>query len=361
MWLIAIPKIKEEIMKLRWLPLLGMLFCTPAPSHPAPDSITKMMLRVLIRMKRLLIALAAVLAPAAAIAGSPFNYPVPLTCTRDWYVKPTGNDVRGCGGIGNECRTLQGADANITGLTGGDCVNFAAGTYNTGGTIQINSSGTANQANGYITYIGAPNHASKIFENVLVTGSNDFMMNVNGSYLSFVGFEIDGHNIQGFSGTYNPAATNTYNVNGHNGAHHHMWLNNLIHGTGGQGIGSIVTDYTIVAGNEVYDFSGVNGCSTSGISFYEPTAIPSFTSTLPWDTQPYHIQIIDNLVHDGGLTAALDNGCGGQRTDGNGIIIDDFQHVQNAPNTPYPYAVMVAGNVAKQVLDSLVFLNKATL
>jgi len=281
-------------------------------------------------------------------------YPNPLTCTRNFYVATTGTDNSTCGASGSPCATPMGADAatSIGGtgapLTGGDCVNVAAGTYNAAG-VQFNTSGTSNQANGYITYLGAPNHASKIVSNV-TSGFGGFMLNFVNNYVAFVGFEIDGHNIQGFSGTYNPNTSYTYNAYGsimypRGPTHHHMWLNNIVHGTGGTTIGSVSQDYELIAGNEIYDFSGNNGCSTSGISLYENTAIPNFTPSLPWDTQTYHFQILDNIVHDGGLLPNLDGECGNQRTDGNGIIIDDFQDAQNPPHVPYPYNVLVAGNV----------------
>src|ERR1700730_15915262 len=181
-------------MKLKWLSLLAMLFCTPALSYPSP-----------------------------------------LTCTRNFYVEPGGSDVNGCGtGHGTAaCATLQGADANITGLKGGDCVNFAAGTYNMPGGGTLTKSGTANQANGYIRYIGTANHASKI----VISSPGFFGLNVTNNYVSIEGFEWDGVNHAGYHG-YSPSNTNTYNaqygllinnVFGPTSSHHHWFLNNVVH------------------------------------------------------------------------------------------------------------------------------------
>jgi hypothetical protein len=58
-------------MKLRWLPLLAVLFCTPA-----------------------------------------LPYPAPYTCTRNFYVATTGVDNASCGSSASPCATigLAGAD-----------------------------------------------------------------------------------------------------------------------------------------------------------------------------------------------------------------------------------------------------------
>jgi hypothetical protein len=318
-------------MKVKWLALMAALFSTPALSICCVE----------------------------ADAGSPFNYPVPLTCTRNFYVKPTGSDVSGCGAIGNECATMQGADQHITGLTGGDCVNLAPGSYNTNGKLYISTSGTSNQANGYITYIGAPNRTSKIFWNQ----PTFFGGAIRGNYVAFVGLEFDGNNLQGYHG-YSPSNTNTYNAqqaifDAQDGSgHHHMFFNNVLHGSGGAAGSSIgspsdaqhySSDYEIWAGNELYDLAGVNGCSTSGFSILNPQAISGFSSSLPWDTQRFHLQYINNYIHDAGLTAALDSQCGSARTDGNGIIMDSFDNSNHGFVAPYPYETLIMGNVVYNI------------
>jgi hypothetical protein len=45
--------------------------------------------------------------------------------------------------------------------------------------------------------------------NVFAAAPNDFMMNIYGSYLAFVGYEIDGNNLQGFTG-YSPQVTRDF-------------------------------------------------------------------------------------------------------------------------------------------------------
>src|SRR5438874_1926687 len=102
-------------MRLTWLVLLSALFSTSALSSP------------------------------------PAKYPAPYTCTRNFYVATNGVDNGSCGSVGSPCASMQGANDNIA-LQGGDCVNFAAGTYNVTNTFQISlnkgGSSAAQDSNG---------------------------------------------------------------------------------------------------------------------------------------------------------------------------------------------------------------------
>ena len=285
-------------------------------------------------------------------APDPFHYPNPLTCTRNFYVRPAGTDVAGCGTANTDaaaCKTMQGADANIA-LTGGDCVNFAAGTYNTNGHLVLNKSGTSNQANGYITYVGAPNLTSKIFWNT----PSFFGAQVVGSYVAFVGFEFDGNNLQGFGG-YKPSNTNTYNAqdalfDSQGAGHHHIFVNNQMHGSGGAALGS-TQDYEYAMGNEIYDMAGVNPCHTSAVSIYQPVSMVT-PSGLPWDQNLYHFMYINNVIHDSGETAAETGTCPPQGTghsDGNGLFFDSWGHQNDCSAPAYPYQGLMAGNVVYNI------------
>src|SRR5215469_16468197 len=104
----------------------------------------------------------------AIATGAAVAYPAPYTCTRNFFVTTTGSDIATCGTAGSPCGSIQGANnaTSIGGtggtLQGGDCVNVAAGTYSPNTTINITRGGSSNQAGGYVTYIGAPNHTSLI-------------------------------------------------------------------------------------------------------------------------------------------------------------------------------------------------------
>src|SRR5262245_57616223 len=168
---------------------------------------------------------------ATYFCGHASAYPVPYTCSRNFYVATTGSDSAGCGtSQANACASIQGANNNIA-LQGGDCVHVAAGTYKTSNTIKMNRHGSSNQANGYIAYTGAPNHASKI---LYTTGGSLFRgIDVTGSsYIAIDGFEFDGNN-----GTVPGQMITNDQAQGRAGAPHHlMIINNLIHDSRAGGV-----------------------------------------------------------------------------------------------------------------------------
>jgi hypothetical protein len=283
-------------MKLQWLLLLAVLVSTPALSYPAP-----------------------------------------YTCTRNFYVATTGVDNATCGSSTAPCATIQGANNNIA-LTAGDCVNVAAGTYNTDGGIVLNKGGSSNQANGYVTYKGAPNQASIIN---YTANSLYYGIQIAASYVAIDGFEIKGNNNIGYHGIQFGGDSGTANPpHSTNGRHHFIVINNLVHDTQGGGIAMINGDYAIIASNTIYNCANTDIYHDSGISIYEPHALASFSSSLPWDTQHYHIQVIGNVVHD-----CKEVNTGSDHTDGNGIIMDDWQWGQS-DGVIYPYRGLIAFNVA---------------
>jgi len=296
---------------------------------------------------------------AFATTAAPAHYPSPLTCTRNFYVSPSGSDTATCGASAgtnpygaSNCATPWGADAATsigatgTTLTGGDCVNVLGTTptetalgssgwtaYNKTTTATFSRGGTANQANGFITYVCSVNHGCYIGS----TANNP--INLNAMYIALDGFEIDGHNVQGYTG-YKETNTNTYSCNQMfaNNSSHHIVMNSIIHSCGAGVLGtSGSNDHDYLIANEAYDFSGVNASHTSGLDFYEELAT---TGTGTWESDPYVVQIIGNVIHDGGETAAI----GAAHTDGEGIILDDWAHTQSLPHTQYTGQALVAYN-----------------
>jgi hypothetical protein len=286
---------------------------------------------------------------ATYFCGHASAYPAPYTCSRNFYVATTGSDSAGCGtSQANACASIQGANNNIA-LQGGDCVNVAAGTYNTSGII-LNKGGSSNQATGYVSYVGATNHGSKIN----YTGGGYLGMAIESPYIIIDGFEF----------AVNNATTDAVIVNIANGishlpssAHHLMIINNIVHDADGVGIGAAWNDYYIFAGNTIYNVAQCTPYGESGISVLWPTAIAGFTPTLPWDTQYYHIQILENTVYNTGFRSTCPSSVTSANEEADGIITDNWQ-LQNynssgAPSLPgnvanpgpYPYHGLVAGNV----------------
>ena len=258
-------------------------------------------------------------------------YQAPYQCSRSWYVSTTGTDNSTCGTQSAPCATMQGANnaSSIGGsggtLEAGDCVNVAAGTYSSGASINLTVGGSSNTATGYIVYKGAGmNNTVLQFDGV----ENHTCLNFIANYLVLDGL--------GISNCYDYAinAGATYANPGY--PHHLMVLNSQVTNAGG-GIGFESGDYYIIAGNVIHGMTGGQYVE-SGISIYDPAAIPGFSSSLAWDTQQFHIQVLENTSYANQTPAQ----------DGEGIIFDNWSLSQwTASGNPgaYPYPGLVAGNV----------------
>lgn len=258
--------------------------------------------------------------PAAAAA---------YTCKRNWYVAATGKD-NAAGTQDAPWLTLQHANDSGT-LQAGDCVNVAAGSYALTGTATLGIGGNANSPTGYIVYRSSVPGGAVL--KAKTAGMYDAVQ-ATGNYMIFDGFEIDGGN----TGLTKNPITAGHCLEGT--GHHFQALNNLIHDCGGAGISAQHQDWYTFTGNTVHDTSKFNGYQTSGISIYEPRAA-SYTATAADTSAAYHIVVSHNVSHDNAETYVS-----GQHTDGNGIIMDDFQGTQNTPHTIYPYKSLVQGNTS---------------
>lgn len=252
------------------------------------------------------------------------------TAVRNWFVAPNGNDPpTGQGTSVSPWKTLAGADASGK-LAAGDVVNFAAGTYNLPGSQVLSRGGNTNSMIGFVVYYSTVLHGAKL---VINSSNSDDVVHVNGNYLIFDGFEIDGGN----AGVTTLGGARTIGSGLGFWGHHLIALNNKIHDCGGSGIQANFKDWYIMDGNECYANSCWNGNQTSGISIYEPTEIP-YTPSAADIAATYRIQVINNVCHDniilGGSGITSTN-----HTDGNGIIMDDFLLAQrNNSNTTPPGA-----------------------
>jgi hypothetical protein len=257
------------------------------------------------------------------------------SCVRDRYVDITiGVDVAGRGAASNPWKTIAYADAN-GGLTAGDCVHVAAGVYPQASTFYPSHGGNANTSTGYVAWIGAPNHATQI----KATGNNmGYLVQFLGHYIVWDGFDMYGggdtkatNNILQLGADSKPGGT----------VHHLQALNNWVHDAGGGGIAALSSDYFTIKGNTIWNTAHTSGYQESGIGVWEPRKITGFTPTLPLDLAPYHIVVENNIVHDNITTYPAND-----HTDGNGILIDDFDCTQVAPHMPYPYGAIVQSNLA---------------
>jgi hypothetical protein len=264
-----------------------------------------------------------------SIANCEFG-PQPNTCVRDFYVAAgSGGD----GSQGNPWGSIQAA--NVSGaLTGGDCVHVGPGTY---GGATLNHGGTSNSPTGYITYIGAPNHASKIFAPNVWSE-----VTFKAPYIAVNGFDVDGGNTPTTNASSGPIGFGGCGAN----VHHIMVLNNTVHDAAGGGIGfgcgPPSGDYFLISGNMVYNTSWANCYGGSGISVYEPAGIPPSSEA---DQCLFHIVFANNVTYNN--RQEVPSTCIGASmiTDGNGIIVDDWRHTQH-DNQAYQYQGLVQSNVS---------------
>jgi|GEM_PF-1313692 len=117
---------------------------------------------------------------------------------------------------------------------------------------------------------------------------------------------------------------------------HHVELRNLdVSKCPGGGIGSSDADYIVFENNRVHDNSKWSIYANSGISMYEPEDYDNVTDT--------YKNIIRNNVSYNNVTTMKWYATQGM-SDGNGIILDDFNNTQNG-GKPYQGKTLVANNI----------------
>ena len=236
-----------------------------------------------------------------------------------YYVATNGSDTNP-GTTTQPFLTIKKA-ANL--VNPGDTVIIRSGTYTvTSGAfpppisadpaIYINRSGSA--AGGYITFKSEVPGGAKIVS----TGGYDVIL-INANYI-----EIDGLDVSGTVGGHCIESENS---------HHTRIINGRFHDCGGAGIGANYGDYYHFEGNVTYNNANTNPFATSGISIYQARAIS--------DNAPGFHNIIRNNISYNNIEFDT-----GTHTDGNGIIIDDFQNTQNGSTAGlYPYQTLVENNL----------------
>ena len=246
----------------------------------------------------------------------------PYQCSRSWYVGPKGSD--GAAGTAHApFRTINRATHEPS-LRGGDCINVMPGTYRE--TVSMPKGGNANSARGFVTLQATPRRKAHV-----IGAAGSTVVRIEASYVIVDGLDVSG------GGTEHCIEAGF----GHNGkaVHHIAAENNQVHDCGGSGISMIYGDWYWITGNHSYNNAHSNRWQTSGISVYEPRRA-SYRATAE-DHAFYHIKIYDNTTHDNRETF----GCNNCHTDGNGIIVDDFQNSQSN-GAKYPFRTLVANNVA---------------
>ncbi|HLZ66918.1 MAG TPA: hypothetical protein VKQ29_11850 [Aliidongia sp.] len=265
---------------------------------------------------------------------SPPSNPAPpqtgsYSCLRNWYVATNGSDNASGSSASSPWATLSHADQSGQ-LQAGDCVNIASGTYYVNNTVYLTHGGNANSSTGYIVYRASTRHGARI---KAATQGIYNMMNAQGNYIIIDGLEVDGGN-EGLS--YNPMSAG-HCVEGD--GHHFQALNNLLHDCGGAGVSLMHKDWYWVQGNTIYNTAYFFTGHASGISIYEPVPV-GYNATSADNNATYHVIVQNNVVYNNGEWHVP-----GAHTDGNGIILDDFQNTQSGYGA-YPYKSLIQGNTA---------------
>ncbi|CAN7343884.1 choice-of-anchor Q domain-containing protein [Rhizobium leguminosarum] len=221
-----------------------------------------------------------------------------------YYVATTGSGG-GNGSASSPFRTIS--DAMASDLKAGDEVVVRAGVYNE--SVNMYKDGSAA---GYITLRsevpgGAVIHSAS-------GGANG--INISANYVAVEGFEVYGSDSHGIVG---------------DGVHHVRIANNVSHDNGASGVAFAGSDFITIEGNETY--KNASSGWFSGISLYQNRNITGAP-----DDGSFRNIIRNNISHDN-ITKS------GAHTDGNGIIIDDFQSTQTSGHPNYTFKTLVDNNL----------------
>jgi hypothetical protein len=241
-----------------------------------------------------------------------------------YYISPTGSDSNNGTSTGTPWLTPNHA------LNCGDVVTAAAGTYtysNFGATSWGTVTCTAGNNVAWLACVTFD--ACVITTNGTVNG-----MVPNSSYWGVQGwqFNMTGSPTSTGGSAIAPAANCTAIV------HHQVFANNVINGAGVNGIGTGVfpitsgcgDDYIAIIGNITYFASQWTGNCNSGISFYAPLAYDTNAGT--------------HLYAAGNFSYGNVNNCS-SKTDGEGLILDDFNQSQGGSPVVYAQQTVIENNI----------------
>jgi serralysin len=117
---------------------------------------------------------------------------------------------------------------------------------------------------------------------------------------------------------------------------HHVTVRNcIVHDSGGAGVGASRGEFIVIENNVVYNNCAINDWHTSGIGVYQCRNLSGDTTT------PGFRCIVRNNIAFANMERWSD-----EHTDGNGIIIDDFQSTQTSGFPNYTYPTLVENNLS---------------
>lgn len=224
-----------------------------------------------------------------------------------YYVSTSGSDSAD-GSEGSPFASIS--HAVNAGLQPGDEVIVKPGTYNE--SVYVGANGSA--AGDITIRSEVPGEAEVIPPS---GGSNGFT--IEGNYITVDGFNVHGSDSHGIVAQNN---------------HHVTISNNISHDNGASGVAGAWGDFYTIEGNTTYD--NASSGWYSGISLYQNRNITGDNSTDGFRNIIRNNTSYDNVTENG------------THTDGNGIIIDDFQSTQTDGFPNYTFETLVENNLVYQ-------------
>jgi parallel beta-helix repeat protein len=278
----------------------------------------------------------------SSVADPGFETLDPPVTGETYYVSGAGDDD--ADGLTEQTafRTLQKA-AGFT--QPGDQVLVMDGNYTKAGPrTNVLDITTGGQPDAYITWSAYPGH-----QPVVNVSDNYAGIRTSVPYVVIEGFTVQGRSSELDAaeaerlarGTdYAAAMDNTvYNSSGiasypdssaGTAPHHLIIRNNRVFDHPGSGIFSNGSDYVRIENNVVHDNSEYSPYATSGISFYQSTAVDSSTDVKMW------VRGNVSYRNENRVPFWFSSSDPAQRviSDGNGIIVDDARHSQQGDDDP---------------------------
>ena len=263
----------------------------------------------------------------------------PVALATEYYVSTTGSNSNS----GTESQPFASIQWAADLSQPGDTTFVRGGTYSetfhAGASVVLRNDGTASDWINFRAYPGE----TPVIDHDTYAG---FL--VLGNYVEVSGFEVTtstgisnpGDSSDGQNWGSGISVVGNYQFAGpsfENKRPHHVRINdNHVYGMGGSGITATRTDYLQLEGNRIHHNSFFNPNQSSGISLYQ---------LIDQDTAPgYHNIIRGNTSYSNQNTVSPSGG--GNRTDGNGIIIDDGQNTQFGSTFPaYTGSTLIENNV----------------
>ena len=241
-----------------------------------------------------------------------------------YYVRTDGNNNNNglSDSAGGAFKTIQrGVDA----MVGGDVLIVGNGTYNISSQVYVDGkSGTSSRR----TVLKSKNRWGAKIRTSSQYGGIEIR---NSNYITVDGFDVGASNpgSSGNTGTGIEAWT----------SHHVIFQNNYVHDCGCGGISFRESDYVTIQTNVVRDNAKISNYNCSGISVYQPNQLNNNSG--------FHIIIRRNVAFENECDVPFNVGAGNfnQPTDGNGIILDDFNNTQSSSFPAYKAKTLVENNL----------------